>query len=136
MPKLGERTDIARCVLRVFQGGEKSAMSNEQIFPVSDEIADSAWIDNDTYLAMYQASVDDPEAFWGEHGKRIDWIKPYTKVRDVDYRGDVRIRWYYDGTLNVSYLCGPAPESRGTRRPFSGRRRPFGLSGYYLSRTS
>ena len=80
-------------------------MSNDQIFPVSAEIANSAWIDNDTYLAMYQASVDDPEAFWGEHGKRIDWMKPYTKVKDVDYRGDVRIKWYYDGTLNVSYNC-------------------------------
>ena len=80
-------------------------MSNDQIFPVPAEIANSAWIDNDTYLEMYQSSVDDPEAFWGEHGKRIDWIKPFTKVKDVDYRGDVRIQWYYDGTLNVSYNC-------------------------------
>ena len=80
-------------------------MSNDQIFPVSAEIANNAWIDNDKYLAMYKASVDDPEAFWGEHGKRIDWMKPYTKVKDVDYRGDVRIKWYYDGTLNVSYNC-------------------------------
>ena len=80
-------------------------MQNDQIFPVSTEVAKSAWIDNDTYLKMYQASVNDAEAFWGEHGKRIDWIKPYTKVKDVDYRGDVRIQWYYDGTLNVSYNC-------------------------------
>ena len=89
-------------------------MSKDQIFPVSAEIANSAWIDNDTYLTMYQASVDDPEAFWGEHGKRIDWMKPYTKVKDVDYRGDVRIKWYYDGTLNVSYNCVDRHlESRG-----------------------
>ena len=67
-------------------------MSNDQIFPASAEIANNAWIDNDKYLAMYQASVDDPEAFWGEHGKRIDWMKPYTKVKDVDYREDVRIK--------------------------------------------
>lgn len=80
-------------------------MSNDQIFPVSAEVANSAWIDNDTYLEMYQASVNDPDAFWGENGKRIDWMKPYTKVKDVDYRGDVRIRWYYDGTLNVCYNC-------------------------------
>ena len=80
-------------------------MSNDQIFPVSAEVANSAWIDNDTYLEMYQASVKDPDTFWGENGKRIDWMKPYTKVKDVDYRGDVRIRWYYDGTLNVCYNC-------------------------------
>ncbi len=80
-------------------------MSDIQVFPVPDSVAKSAWVDNDTYLEMYQASVDDPEAFWGEHGKRIDWIKPYTQVKDVDYTGDVRIKWFHDGTLNVSYNC-------------------------------
>ena len=73
-------------------------MSEELIFPVADDVAAKAWVDNDKYLEMYQASVDDPEAFWGEHGKRIDWIKPYTKVKDVDFTGDVRIKWYEDGT--------------------------------------
>src|SRR5882762_1644955 len=49
----------------------------------------------------------DPAKFWGEHGKRVDWIKPYSPgaVRDVDYTGDVRIRWFHDGVLNVSANC-------------------------------
>jgi len=55
---------------------------------------------------MYAASVTDPDAFWGEHGKRIDWIKPYTKVKDTSFGpGDVHIKWYEDGTLNVAANC-------------------------------
>ena len=55
---------------------------------------------------MYTRSVEDPEGFWGEQGKRIDWIKPYNKVKDVSFkRPDVHIRWYYDGTLNASANC-------------------------------
>ena len=55
---------------------------------------------------MYEQSVADPEGFWGEHGKRIDWIKPYTQVKDVSYdQSDLHIRWYHDGTLNASANC-------------------------------
>jgi acetyl-CoA synthetase len=55
---------------------------------------------------MYKRSVEDPEGFWGEHGKRIDWFKPYTKVKDTSYaHDDVHIRWFHDGTLNASYNC-------------------------------
>jgi acetyl-CoA synthetase len=54
---------------------------------------------------MYDRSVKDPEGFWAEHGKRIDWIKPYTKIKDVSYTGDVHIKWFYDGTLNASVNC-------------------------------
>jgi acetyl-CoA synthetase len=75
------------------------------IFPVPEAIAQSAWVNADSYARMYEQSINDPEAFWGEHGKRIDWIKPYTKVKDVSYTGDVHIRWFYDGTLNVSANC-------------------------------
>lgn len=80
-------------------------MSENLVFPVPDQVAADAWVDNDKYLEMYQASVDDPEAFWGEQGKRIDWIKPYSKVKDTDFSNDVTIKWYYDGTLNASYNC-------------------------------
>jgi len=81
-------------------------MSDNTLFPVRDDIAKSAHADNDKYLAMYEASVDDPEAFWGEHGKRINWIKPYTQVKDVSYDAkDLHIRWYQDGTLNASANC-------------------------------
>ncbi|WP_169570246.1 acetate--CoA ligase [Sneathiella limimaris] len=81
-------------------------MSTNEVYPVSDEVAKSAWIDNAKYEEMYKASVEDPEGFWAEHGKRIDWIKPYTKVKDVSYDAkDLHIRWFYDGTLNVSANC-------------------------------
>ncbi len=91
-------------------------MSEDYLFPVSDDIAKTAWIDNDKYLKWYGSSLEDPEAFWREHGKRIDWIKPYTKIKDVDYEDDARIKWFYDGTLNASYNCIDRHlESRGTQ---------------------
>jgi len=91
-------------------------MSEDHLFPVSDDIAEKAWLDNDKYLRWYENSVKDPEAFWREHGKRIDWIKPYTKIKDVDYEDTVRIKWFYDGTLNACYNCiDRHVESRGTQ---------------------
>ena len=76
------------------------------IYPVNDEIRARALIDAAGYEKMYARSVEDNEAFWAEQAGRIDWIKPFTKVKDVSYaRDDVHIRWYYDGTLNVCYNC-------------------------------
>ncbi|MEC9347279.1 MAG: acetate--CoA ligase [Pseudomonadota bacterium] len=76
------------------------------IYPVSDEWAARARVDNARYLEMYERSVADPEGFWAEQGRRIDWIRPYTRVRDVSYdAADLHIRWYYDGTLNVAANC-------------------------------
>ena len=80
-------------------------MPKELVFPVPDQVAAKALVDNDKYIEMYKASVDDPEFFWKEQGKRIDWIKPYSKIKDVDFTKNVKIRWYYDGTLNASYNC-------------------------------
>ncbi|MEM7470003.1 MAG: acetate--CoA ligase [Pseudomonadota bacterium] len=72
----------------------------------SKEFAASAHADKATYDKMYADSIADPAAFWGEHGKRIDWIKPYTTVKDVSYEyGKVDIKWYEDGTLNVAANC-------------------------------
>ncbi|MDJ0637282.1 MAG: acetate--CoA ligase [Paracoccaceae bacterium] len=74
-------------------------------WPDSD-MAAKAHADKATYEAMYQASIDDPEAFWREHGQRIDWIKPYTKVKNTSFApGNIDIRWFEDGTLNVSANC-------------------------------
>ncbi len=81
-------------------------MSDNELFPVRDDVAKAAWVDNDKYLEMYKQSVEDNEGFWGEHGKRIDWIKPYTQVKDVTFnKPDVSIKWYHDGTLNASANC-------------------------------
>jgi acetyl-CoA synthetase len=81
-------------------------MSDNTLFPVPAETAAEAWVDNDKYLSMYQQSVEDPEGFWAEHGKRIDWFKPFSKVKDVSYnKDDLHIRWFYDGTTNAAYNC-------------------------------
>jgi acetyl-CoA synthetase len=64
-----------------------------------------ALIDNETYLSWYRESVEDPEGFWGEHGKRIDWSKPYSKVKNTSFEGDVSIKWFEDGQTNVAYNC-------------------------------
>ena len=75
-------------------------------YPPSAEFAANAHVDAAKYDEMYAASINDPEAFWAEHGKRIDWIKPFTKVKDVNYNfGEVSIKWYEDGEMNVSANC-------------------------------
>ncbi len=74
--------------------------------PVKPEWKKDALIDKETYQAWYKQSVEDPDGFWGEHGRRIDWIKPYTKVKNTTYAyPDVSIKWFEDGTLNVSANC-------------------------------
>ncbi|SFP72018.1 acetate--CoA ligase [Tranquillimonas alkanivorans] len=79
---------------------------SEKTYPPSDAFAGTAHIDKATYDEMYAASVNDTEGFWAEHGKRIDWIKPFTKVKDVNFDyGDVSIKWFEDGTLNVAANC-------------------------------
>ncbi|MDC1213665.1 acetate--CoA ligase [Rhodospirillales bacterium] len=81
-------------------------MSEAHVYPVTAKFAKNAHIDKPKYEDMYGASIDDSEAFWAEHGKRIDWIKPYTKVRDVNFKTPgVSIKWFYDGTLNASANC-------------------------------
>ncbi|MDH5771603.1 MAG: acetate--CoA ligase [Rhodospirillaceae bacterium] len=81
-------------------------MSDQQVFPVPADLAKSAWVDDDKYKEMYAQSVTQGEKFWGEHGKRIDWIKPFSKVKNVNYNApDVSIKWFEDGTLNASANC-------------------------------
>ena len=79
---------------------------DDTIFPVTNDVAAKALIDNETYQAMYAESISDPESFWNKHGKRIDWIKPYTKIKNTKYsKEDVSIKWYEDGTLNACWNC-------------------------------
>ena len=81
-------------------------MSDEMIFPPSDAVVKNALIDDAGYQKMYAASIADPDAFWGEQGKRIDWIKPYSKVENVSYDAkNLSIKWYEDGTLNAAANC-------------------------------
>ncbi|MDE1900640.1 MAG: acetate--CoA ligase [Alphaproteobacteria bacterium] len=75
------------------------------VFPVSSQAASSSWIDAGTYDRMYAASINEPEKFWGEQGRYLDWIKPYTRVKSGDFTGDVQVKWFEDGTLNVAANC-------------------------------
>jgi len=78
----------------------------EAVYPVPEQWAESALIDNARYLEMYQRSVDDPDGFWREEAQRIDWIRPFTKVKNTSFNeADFGIRWFEDGTLNLSANC-------------------------------
>jgi acetyl-CoA synthetase len=75
-------------------------------YPVPEAFAAKANLTPEKYKEMYAASIANPEGFWGEQGKRLDWIKPYTQVKDVSWEtGDLHVRWYHDGVLNVSANC-------------------------------
>ncbi|MEI4481443.1 MULTISPECIES: acetate--CoA ligase [Phyllobacterium] len=78
---------------------------SEKVYPVLASAKKNALIDNDTYLSWYKQSIKDPEKFWGKHGKRIDWFKPYTKVKNTSFSGKVSIKWFEDGVTNVAYNC-------------------------------
>jgi len=80
-------------------------MSETHIFPVEPEWKSRAFIDEDEYQNRYARSISDIEGFWHEEGKRLDWITPYRTVKNTDFSGEVKIRWYEDGILNVSLNC-------------------------------
>ena len=81
-------------------------MDQEQIFKPSAAIAKQAHVDAKGYEELYAASIADPDGFWAEHGKSIDWIKPYSQTSDVSYdANDLHIKWYTDGTLNAATNC-------------------------------
>ncbi|HEY0106393.1 MAG TPA: acetate--CoA ligase [Rhizomicrobium sp.] len=78
----------------------------DTLIAVPREWKERAYIDAAKYDAMYARSLSDPDGFWGEQARRIDWIKPFTKVKDVSWNpDDLHIKWFEDGTLNVSANC-------------------------------
>ncbi|MCE8020311.1 acetate--CoA ligase [Halomonas sp. MCCC 1A11036] len=81
-------------------------MTDQKVYPVRDDIAANTWIDHEKYQALYKQSVDDPEGFWAEQAKRIEWFKVPTKIKHTSYDPhNVDIRWFEDGTLNASVSC-------------------------------
>ena len=79
---------------------------SDKIYDVPAAWAQRAYIDNQGYRAKYEASVRDPEAFWGEEGKRLEWFTPYSKVKNTSFApGEVSIKWYEDGVTNVAWNC-------------------------------
>ena len=78
----------------------------QAVYPVPAEWAEKALIDADRYEQMYRDSVEDPESFWQREAKRIDWIRPFSKVKETSFdEADFGIRWFADGTLNLSANC-------------------------------
>ncbi|MEH6356491.1 MAG: acetate--CoA ligase [Marinobacter sp.] len=81
-------------------------MTDKQVYPVTPDVAQHALINKDQYQAMYKQSIENPDQFWAEHGKRVDWIKPFTKVKNTTYDYNaLSIKWFEDGELNASANC-------------------------------
>ncbi|MEM7664002.1 MAG: acetate--CoA ligase [Pseudomonadota bacterium] len=81
-------------------------MSEMSAYPVPGVFSEAANITRERYSELYSASLSDADAFWREHGKRLDWITPYTKVKDTSFAlDDFHIRWFEDGVLNVAANC-------------------------------
>ena len=79
-------------------------MAND-VFPVPEAFARTAHCDAAGYRAMYRRSLEDPDGFWAEQAQRLDWIQTPTRIKDVDFNDNARIRWFEDGVLNVSANC-------------------------------
>ena len=78
----------------------------QAIYPPSSDFVSSALINYSEYEKMYKKSISDPEKFWAEQGQKLEWVKPFTKVKNVSFsHDDVSIKWYEDGTLNVATNC-------------------------------
>jgi acetyl-CoA synthetase len=79
---------------------------SEKVYPVTAEWAERAYVNAASYKTLYQRSISDPNGFWGEAAKRLEWMRPFTKVKNTSFKpGSVDIRWFEDGTLNVSANC-------------------------------
>jgi len=80
-------------------------MTSPTLIPAPEGFAGPETIDKAAYEQGYRLSLDEPDIFWGEQGRMLDWIKPYTKVKNTSFTGDVSIRWFEDGTLNAAANC-------------------------------
>ncbi|MBI3418810.1 MAG: acetate--CoA ligase [Proteobacteria bacterium] len=80
-------------------------MDDTAKIPVKPEIRKKAHVTPESYKALYERSIHDPEGFWAEQAKILHWMKPFTKVKNTRFEKPVSIRWFEDGALNVSYNC-------------------------------
>jgi acetyl-CoA synthetase len=81
------------------------SMSDDKVYDVPADWQKRAYADDAKYQELYARSIKDPNGFWAEQAKRLDWIKPFSKVKNTSYTGDVSIKWFEDGTLNAAYNC-------------------------------
>jgi len=104
--KIKKRKKVRRKRIKKVKKNLKRTESKELLFKVPKKWSNKAYVDRKLYEKKYRLSIKDNDGFWKKEGKRIDWIKSYTKIKDVKYSNtDVRIKWYYDGTLNASANC-------------------------------
>ncbi len=104
--RIKSRKKVKRIKSRKKLKKNKNITSRELVIKVQKKWAQKAYVDKSNYEKKYKLSIKDNDGFWKKEGKRLDWIKPYTKIKDVKYsKEDVKIKWYYDGTLNASSNC-------------------------------
>ena len=97
---------VKRYTKKVKKLKTKENKSSEKIYKVKSEWLKKALVSKTIYEKKYSQSIKDNDGFWRKEGKRVTWIKPYTKIKDVKYSSsDVNIKWFYDGTLNASANC-------------------------------
>src|SRR3712207_9362328 len=78
----------------------------QHVFPVPAHLKTTAHVDEQAYRDLYQRSLDDPEGFWREQAQILDWVKPFTQVKNTRLSpDDVTIEWFADGRLNASFNC-------------------------------
>ena len=95
-----------RRIVRRSSSSKNENLKSEPIFKVSKLWAKKSYVDKSAYEKKYKLSIKKNDEFWKKEGKRITWIKPYKKIKDVKYsKSNVKIKWYYDGTLNASANC-------------------------------
>ena len=108
MPKKKKRKNIKKIKKRkkTFRKKSEKKIEKEIIYKTKKEWISKAIVNKSQYEKKYKVSISDNDNFWKKEGKRINWIKPYTKIKDVTYsKTDVSIKWFYDGTLNASANC-------------------------------
>ena len=100
------KTKKSKKRLKKIKSKSKSKESTEKIYKIKSEWIKSALVNKSMYEKKYKQSIRNNNDFWAKEGKRINWIKPYTKIKDVTYsKSEVSIKWFYDGTLNASANC-------------------------------
>ena len=110
MPKKKKKTKKKENIIKKRKKTSKKKsekkIEKEIIYKTKKEWINKATVNKSQYEKKYKVSISDNDNFWKKEGKRINWIKPYTKIKDIKYSSsDVRIKWFYDGTLNASANC-------------------------------
>ena len=108
MTKKKKKTKVKkkRIIRKIKKTSKKENIEKELIFKTKKDWISKATVNKSQYEKKYKTSLSDNDSFWKKEGRRINWIKPYTKIKDIKYsKSDVKIKWFYDGTLNASANC-------------------------------